>query len=425
MTALAATLGLAFRGRPAKYHRDAGCVAQVNVAQVEDLLQERTELRRARDFGSADRVLENLREMGVAVDDDARSWFVGGSRKWQRPDGNRREQAARHSREQVQKDARARRKTPKKPAKAKVDRDAPYARSASCAATLSDAQAAEIGAVVAERLAAKRSRRYAAADALLAELGQQRVCVSDETREWRADGGTFAAEYAQKFGGAAGRGEATPAATLGVISTLLQARSLSLSLALTLPLTPTRPPRPNPSSEPGRFINADPNLKPGPNPESNPNPDPNPNPNPKPDPDPQPNQARALAKSGRDYPKADDLLDEMLDLGVLVDDRQRVWQHGQTAPLAVPQLGSCATSGRAWRLWAAQHSQGEAQPLGARPPPWVLEPAASKAADVTAVDHAGVAPRRDRRAGSGPSRCRRRARRGRRTRRVRRAGPRL
>merc|ERR1719491_2145497 len=153
LTALAATLGLAFRGRPATYHRDAGCVAPINVAQVEELLKERTELRRARDFGSADRVLENLREMGVAVDDDARSWFVGGSRKWQRPDGNRREQAARHSREQVQKEARARRKTQKKPAKAKSDRDAPYARSASCAATLSDAQAAEIAAIVADRLA--------------------------------------------------------------------------------------------------------------------------------------------------------------------------------------------------------------------------------------------------------------------------------
>ena len=34
--------------------------------------------------------------------------------------------------------------------------------------------------------------------------------------------------------------------------------------------------------------------------------------------------------------------------------------------LAVPQLGSCASSGRAWRLWAARHSQsGEAQPLWA------------------------------------------------------------
>ena len=35
-----------------------------------------------------------------------------------------------------------------------------------------------------------------------------------------------------------------------------------------------------------------------------------------------------------------------------------VLQQGQSAPLAVPQLGSCASSGRAWWLWAARHSQG-------------------------------------------------------------------
>ena len=59
-------------------------------------------------------------------------------------------------------------------------------------------------------------------------------------------------------------------------------------------------------------------------------------------------------------------------------------QHGQSGPLAVPQLTSCASSGR---LWAARHSQEEAQPLGSQPPPRVLEPAASK----SAVDHSGPA----------------------------------
>eukprot|EP00964_Phaeocystis_antarctica_P025674 scaffold14457_cov48-Phaeocystis_antarctica.AAC.3 len=42
--------------------------------------------------------------------------------------------------------------------------------------------------------------------------------------------------------------------------------------------------------------------------------------------------------------------------------------HGSTAtkcapwqrPLAAPQLGSRASSGRAWRLWAARHSRKEA-----------------------------------------------------------------
>ena len=37
---------------------------------------------------------------------------------------------------------------------------------------------------------------------------------------------------------------------------------------------------------------------------------------------------------------------------------------GQSDALAVPQLGSCASSGRACRLQAARHSQEEAGPLG-------------------------------------------------------------
>ena len=55
-----------------------------------------------------------------------------------------------------------------------------------------------------------------------------------------------------------------------------------------------------------------------------------------------------------------------------------VVQHGQSAPLAVPQLGPCASSGRARRLWAARHSQEEANPLGVPPLPRLLERAASK-----------------------------------------------
>ena len=60
------------------------------------------------------------------------------------------------------------------------------------------------------------------------------------------------------------------------------------------------------------------------------------------------------------------------------------------ASLAVTKLGSCASSERAWRLWAARHFQEEAGPLDAQPLPRVLEPAASTAADFTAFDHVGV-----------------------------------
>ena len=61
----------------------------------------------------------------------------------------------------------------------------------------------------------------------------------------------------------------------------------------------------------------------------------------------------------------------------------------QSAVWAVPELGSCASSGGAW-LWPAWPSQEEAGPLGAQPLPKVLELAASKAADSTAVDPPGT-----------------------------------
>ena len=56
----------------------------------------------------------------------------------------------------------------------------------------------------------------------------------------------------------------------------------------------------------------------------------------------------------------------------------------------MPELAPCASSGRAWRLWAARHFQEEAESLGAQPLPQVLELAASKVADFTAFDHAGA-----------------------------------
>ena len=62
-------------------------------------------------------------------------------------------------------------------------------------------------------------------------------------------------------------------------------------------------------------------------------------------------------------------------------------------PCAAPQLAPRASSGRARRLRAAQHSQGEAGPPGALPRPRLLEPAATEAADSTAffLVHTGKA----------------------------------
>ena len=53
-------------------------------------------------------------------------------------------------------------------------------------------------------------------------------------------------------------------------------------------------------------------------------------------------------------------------------------QHGQSAPLALPDLGSGAFRGCTQRLWAARHSQRERLAhCPPPPPPRVLERAAS------------------------------------------------
>ena len=61
----------------------------------------------------------------------------------------------------------------------------------------------------------------------------------------------------------------------------------------------------------------------------------------------------------------------------------------EVLPWQCPKLGSCASSGHAWRLRPAQHSQQEAGPLGAQSLPRALELAASTAADSAGSDHPG------------------------------------
>ena len=62
----------------------------------------------------------------------------------------------------------------------------------------------------------------------------------------------------------------------------------------------------------------------------------------------------------------------------------------KVGPSTAPQLGSCASSERARRLWSARHSQNEAYPLSSQPLPRVLERLASRAVGPTAVGHPGA-----------------------------------
>ena len=93
--------------------------------------------------------------------------------------------------------------------------------------------------------------------------------------------------------------------------------------------------------------NPAPEPEPEPGPEPKPKPKPNPNPDLRPKPNPNPNQGGRCRKYN--------------DL-----EEKEVQQHGQSAaPLAGPQLGSCASPGRAWRLWLARHTPMD------RPAHWV------------------------------------------------------
>jgi hypothetical protein len=65
--------------------------------------------------------------------------------------------------------------------------------------------------------------------------------------------------------------------------------------------------------------------------------------------------------------------------------QEGVRQQAHSAPLAAPQLGSCSSSGRAWRRCAARPSQGEAGLRSAPPLPRLLESDTSKASNSTAA----------------------------------------
>ena len=59
------------------YERAEGDEGEVDVARVNELLEERNELRRARDFDAADEVRDELAGMGVTILDRDQVWYSG------------------------------------------------------------------------------------------------------------------------------------------------------------------------------------------------------------------------------------------------------------------------------------------------------------------------------------------------------------
>eukprot|EP00964_Phaeocystis_antarctica_P132041 scaffold96046_cov45-Phaeocystis_antarctica.AAC.3 len=135
---------------------------------------------------------------------------------------------------------------------------------------------------------------------------------------------------------------------------------------------------------------------------TSPNPNPVCGPNPNPVCDPNPN--RGLCE-GRGDP-GDDAHPPQLPAQGDQGAHAPVPEHGQRAPWAAPQLGSCASLGRTWRPWTARDSQSERPahwapghcPGHSSPPPFTTQVPQGAVAHVTAQDHAaghgtGTAPR--------------------------------
>ena len=76
-------------------------------------------------------------------------------------------------------------------------------------------------------------------------------------------------------------------------------------------------------------------------------------------------------------------------------------QHGSLVitPLAAPQLGGCAFSGRGWRLCAARHSQGGPRPAGPQPPPRGARASCLQVCPISLEIYGRVLPYRLRRGG--------------------------
>ena len=205
--------GASSRSRLGGFSRAAGDTAPVDIPLVESLLSERTELRKRRDFDGADAIREELRRMGIGVDDKARTWVVmgrGGSGAPGGDDANGRK--GRAERSEDERDAQPWMSKPWTRVEGTDDGR--------------EVDEAEVLLRLAARDDARERRDFVGADSILEELIRMGVGVDDARRQrcwWlgrRADGreqdqiGTGAAPGRRKWyrgdedgGGAEGSGD--------------------------------------------------------------------------------------------------------------------------------------------------------------------------------------------------------------------------
>lgn len=220
----------------AVYERAEGDEGEVDVDKVNALIDERAELREARDFDSADAVRDELIDMGVTVLDNDMVWYVGDRPKGFREQCTYTRQAGnevvevdvekveelimeraflRRNRDFVGADEvrdalteigvrvldreyewyAMRKRTPGPPRErdfGPLGHD--YTRAPDDKTELTEEVEAEINELIRKRLEAKMARRFEEADMHYDELKEKyNVSVYDgRTKSWRADGGNWA-----------------------------------------------------------------------------------------------------------------------------------------------------------------------------------------------------------------------------------------
>lgn len=179
---------------------------------VEDLLRERGVAKSRKQYDASDAILEELRALGVDVDDKARSWwFVGGGGGGGYGGGRGGTFAARgggagYSARDGYGSSAGRGRSgwvagrAQRAQRAQLDRSKlhDYSRSHTDDYALRAEQLDRIDELLGRRLAAKRARDFEKADQLQAELRQLGVEVDDRARQWYVrygDGERTASSY--------------------------------------------------------------------------------------------------------------------------------------------------------------------------------------------------------------------------------------
>ena len=205
-----------------KYMREVGDVNPVDTAAVEALIAQRNALRRDRDWNGADMIRDRLRsDHGVYLKDKELKWYVGsggrsvnsvagdgfydggayGQGPPNRP-GRGRVQGGRTYDYRSSPEERRKYGKRERQERLKATKAVPYSRETSDADPdeLTEAEIAEIQAMVDERLQAKLHRNFNTADDLLETLNERGVQVSDDLRRWRTDGKGFLNTYLDEDG---------------------------------------------------------------------------------------------------------------------------------------------------------------------------------------------------------------------------------